>query len=565
MSLTVQQLSRWIDAAQGRIKCDLILKNATFLDVFSCTWKKGELAILDGVFVGFEPGLQASQIYNAQNRWIVPGWIDAHVHIESSMMTPENFEQAVLRRGTTTAICDPHELANVSGKEGIAYFLEAASELNLNLQVMLSSCVPSTQMETNGSGEISSKDLALLQNHPHALGLAEMMNVPGVLQSDPEVLKKLVQFSARPIDGHCPCVSGKKLAAYTLSGISSCHESSELSEASEKLSQGMAIWIREGSVAKDLKRLMPLLRLETTGSIGFCTDDRNALDILTEGHIDHLVRTSLLAGIPAEWVFRSASWTPAQHYGLHRGFRRIGALAPGYTADCVVLNDLSTCEIAEVFKSGQSASNLETPSLKDQAKCFENSVHIAIPEVQDLQGPQGLVHTIGVLEGKILTEHRIRKSQDPGIAHLSVLERHGHGFPPSNGYVEGFGLELNGAIASSVGHDSHNLIAVGSNPSDMRVAFSCLAKMGGGFCVVQKGVVLAELALPIGGLMSHQASSALAHCLRRLKVASLQIRCVLREPFLQLAFLSLPVIPSLKLTDRGLVDVEKFQFINVQA
>jgi adenine deaminase len=230
-----------------------------------------------------------------------------------------------------------------------------------------------------------------------------------------------------------------------------------------------------------------------------------------------------------------------------------------------VLRDVPTCEIAEVFKSGQRTQDLNPLSLKDQAGRFENSVHITLPETQDLRGPEGLVHTIGVWEGKIITEHRIRRSQDPGIAHLSVLERYGHGFPPSNGYVEGFGLELNGAIASSVGHDSHNLIAVGSNPEDMRVAFGCLANLGGGFCVVQKGTVLAQLALPIGGLMSHQPASVITTSLRHLKAASLQIGCVLQEPFLQLAFLSLPVIPSLKLTDRGLVDVENFQFINVQA
>ncbi len=555
---------RLIDAAQGRIECDLILKNANYLDVFSCEWKIGDLSILDGQIVAVETGLKGKQIFNAHKKWIVPGFIDAHVHVESSMMTPRYFQQAVLSRGTTTAVCDPHELANVMGLPGIQYFLESAAQLDLNLRVMLSSCVPATTMETNGAGEISAEQLISLAQHPQALGLAEVMNVPGILNKDKKLLKKLEAFEHQPMDGHCPLLRGQALSAYASTGISSCHESSELEEAKEKLSKGIAIWIREGSVAKDLKTLLPLLNLATSTSMGFCTDDRNPLDISVEGHIDHLVRTTIQQGVSAEVAFRTASWSVARHYGLNQGPLRIGAIAPGYGADLVILNDLKTVSLHDTLKSGKWTSELELPRTLSLSG-LTDSIQAALPEVCDLEGPKGRVHVIGVLEGKIITEHRVRNSDQRGVAQLSVLERYGHGSKPANGYAEGFGQNFNGAIASSVAHDSHNLIAVGSTSSDMRVAFAALKETGGGFCVVQHGAVLAQLALPLGGLMSELNPIELKRSLENLKSASQKIGCVLSEPFLQLAFLSLPVIPSLKLTDQGLVQVEKFQIIDVRA
>lgn len=560
---TLSRLKKRIDAAQGKIPCDIILKNIRYLDVFSCEWKSGELSIYDGVIVGVEPGLKGKQIFEGKGKTVVPGFIDAHVHIESSLMTPQYFQEAVLGKGTTSAICDPHELANVMGAPGIQYFLDASENLDLDLWVMMSSCVPATHMETNGGGEIPAEKLSRLAKHSRALGLAEMMNVPGVLGGDPKILKKLESFSDRPLDGHCPLLRRQALSAYATAGISSCHESSELEEAREKLTKGIAVWIREGSVAKDLKALSPLLTLATSTSLGFCTDDRNPLDIAEQGHLDHLIRSSIQYGVPAEVAYRSASWTVARHYGLDRGRTRTGAIAPGYQADLVILNDIKSCSIHSVIKNGKWAHELSRP--KKTAFKGGNSIRAQIPEAQGFLAPEGRVHVIGVLEGKIITERRVKNSSAAGVAKLSVLERYGKGSKPANAYVEGFGTSLKGAIASSVGHDSHNLIAVGKKTSDMRVAMTALQKMGGGFCVVRDGHVISQLSLPLGGLMSEKGPEELKTKLSDLKAASRSIGCELHEPFLQLAFLSLPVIPSLKLTDQGLVDVDLFRVIGVRA
>lgn len=576
LPMNASSLQRRIDAAQGRLPCDLILKNAHYLDVFSCEWRKGDLSILDGCIVGLEPGLKGVREVDLKGKWVAPGFIDAHVHIESSLLTPSRFQDAVLKCGTTTAICDPHELANVMGVKGIEYFLNAAQEMDLSLWVMLSSCVPATHMETNGGGTIHSQQLIALQNHPKAIGLAEVMNIPGVLNSDPDIIKKIQAFSgggslgrplSRPlgrIDGHAPLLKGQALSAYASTGISSCHESSELEEAREKLTKGMAVWIREGSVAKDLKTLSPLLTLATSTSMGFCTDDRNPLDIESEGHIDFLVRSAIREGVRPEVAYRSASWSVARHYFLDVGSHRVGAVAPGYQADLVILEDAQTCTLKEVLKNGIWTSERETVNggVLPQP---ENTIRAMIPEVIDFEGPKGRVNVIGVTEGKIITEARVKDSQAKGIAKLSVLERYGKGSKPANAYVEGFGEALNGAITSSVGHDSHNLIAVGSNAQDMRIGMVALIQGGGGFCVVQGGVVIAHLALPFGGLMSVQDSRSVKKALETLKEASRAIGCHLNEPFLQLAFLSLPVIPVLKLTDQGLVDVNLFKIIDVRA
>lgn len=561
--MELASLQKRIAAAQGKIDCDLIIKNVVYLDVFQCNWKKGDLAIIDGILVGVEPGLKSKRIVDAKQKRVIPGFIDAHVHLESSLMTPHNFQKAVLAKGTTSAVCDPHELANVLGISGIQYFLDHSKCMDLDLWVMLSSCVPATHMETNG-GEISSRALLELASHPKALGLAEMMNMPGVLNSDSEILNKIVGFSNRRIDGHCPMLKGQALSAYISAGISSCHESSELEEAREKLSKGMAVWIREGSVAKDLKTLIPLLNLATSTSIGFCTDDRNPLDIANEGHIDYLVRVAIQNGVAPEVAFRAASWSVARHYGLDAKVNRVGAIAPGYQADLVVLDDVSTCSIHSVIKRGKFVDEIPT-HVEGSSLEFFNSIRTSIPNEIELLAPQGNVNVIGILEGKIITEHRVKESKARGIARLSVLERYGRGSKPANAYVEGFGENFQGAIASSVGHDSHNLIVAGSNPSDMRVALASLAQSGGGFCVVQGEKVLAQLDLPLGGLMSNEEPGQLKRKLESLQSASKSVKCELSEPFLQLAFLSLPVIPSLKLTDQGLVDVNQFKFIPVQA
>jgi adenine deaminase len=566
----VEGLRRRLRAAQGQEPCDLVLRNVRYLDVFGCAFVTGDVAIKDGVVVGTLPGLRGVREIDARGAHVVPGFIDAHVHLESSLLVPESFQQAVLPRGTTTAVCDPHELANVLGVPGIQFFLDAAARMRdgragLDLRVMVSSCVPATTFETNGGGTLDAAALAPLLPHPKTLGLAEVMNVPGVLSGDPLVLDKLALFDGRVLDGHAPLVTGHALSAYACAGISTCHESSELPEAEEKLRNGIAVWIREGSVAKDLDALAPLLTLATSTSVGFCTDDRNPLDIAHEGHLDWLVRSAIKKGVAAEVAYRAASWSVARHYGLagpSRGGERIGAIAPGFRADLVVLDDVATCAIRDVLVAGVPAGELDLSGPAYGTP--PNTVRAALPEVRDLEGPSGMVHVIGVRPGRILTDRAVLRHDAPGVRRLSVLERHGRGSRPANGYVIGFG-EIDGAIASSVGHDSHNLVVVGSGPADMRVALASLAEVGGGFVVVKHGAVLARLPLPLGGLMSLAEPDAIAHSLEELRAASRAIGCALPEPFLQLAFLSLPVIPSLKLTDRGLMDVDAFRLIDVRA
>ncbi|MGE4233150.1 MAG: adenine deaminase [Bacteriovoracia bacterium] len=548
-------------AAQGQLECDLQIADVLFLDVFNGIFRKGTISILDGKIIGLEEGIRAKRKINGKNKWLVPGFIDAHVHLESSMLSPSSFENSVLPKGTTTAICDPHELSNVIGLEGIRYFLKASTKMSMDLKVMLSSCVPATHLETNGGGTISASDLRKLKNHPSVLGLAEVMNVPGVLSGNKDILDKLNLFDRatnRQLDGHCPLLSGKELSAYATAGITSCHESSSATEAVEKLKNGLKIWIREGSVAKDLDALISILTPENSMQIGFCTDDRNPLDILEQGHLDYLIRRAIAKGANPNLVYRCASYSIANHYGLVH----LGAIAPGYQADLVLLNDLNTCSIDQVYKKGKPVSELQS-NFKITSQQSNKTMKAKPPLPENLRAPEGQVHVIGVKPGKILTEHLTLNSNSSGVLRLSVLERHGHKRNPANAWVTGFG-NLNGAIASSVGHDSHNLICVGSNQEDMAIAMNAVIKNHGGFAVSQNKNVLATLSLPIGGLMSPLIATKIAHSLANLRQASKQIGCSLEDPFLQLAFLSLPVIPSLKLTDRGLVDVNKFNFIPVR-
>lgn len=433
---------------------------------------------------------------------------------------------------------------------------------------MMSSCVPATHFETNGGGAIGAAALLTLAEHPNALGLAEMMNVPGVLFGDADVLEKLEAFAGRPVDGHCPLVRGQSLSAYATAGITSCHESSELEEAREKLTKGIAVWMREGSVAKDLHTLLPLLTAETSPYLGFCTDDRNPLDIAREGHVDYLVREAIRAGVKPGIAFRTASLSVAKHYGLDRirgawSLDRIGAIAPGFTADLVLLGDVNTCAIERVLKSGRFVDEIE---FKSPTRIIRhNSIQATPPTPESLEGVVGNVNVIGVIPGKIITSHLVLDSAARGVAKFSVLERYGKNSPPMNAYVQGFGEKFQGAIVSSVGHDSHNLACVGSNTRDMAAGLKYLIETGGGFCVVRDGGVTADLPLPVGGLMSAESPEIILKGLEKLRAAAREVGCELTEPFLQLAFLCLPVIPTLKLTDRGLVDVNRFEIIPVRA
>lgn len=560
-------LTRRIDQALGRRPADLVLKGARFLNLATGHIDRGDIAICGDRIVGVYDDYRGSREIDARDKIVVPGFIDTHVHIESTLVTPDQFERCVLPRGTTTAICDPHEISNVLGTPGLRYFLDASERLALDLRVQLSSCVPATELETAGA-RLTADDLVGLREHPSVIGLAEFMNFPGIFAHDDAVLDKLVAFAGEHIDGHCPMVSGRELNAYAACGIRNCHESTSLSEAREKLEKGMQVLMREGSVSKDVNALAPLLDWTTSPFMALCTDDRNPLDITREGHIDHLIRKAIAAGAPAGPVYRAASWSAAQGFGL----RDRGLIAPGYRADLVLLDHLETCAVADVILAGRPAGEQSTPPDAMPTLVGLNSVKLT-PVTADVfrvpaRGPSGPV--IGINPGSIVTEHLTlalpyrdgERLADPDgdVLKVSVLARHGINGNVGHGFVKGFGFR-DGALASSVGHDSHNICVVGAAGDDMAIAVNRLIDLRGGFVAVRDGKVLAELPLPVAGLMSTLAFEQVADRLGDLRAAAREMGCRLDEPFLQLAFLPLPVIPHLKITDRGLVDVDRFELI----
>lgn len=564
-------LEKRIDTGRGLEKADLVLKGARVLDVFSGTWIKGDVAISDGVVVGIGETYRGKKEINLKGKYLVPGFIDSHVHIESSLMAPSEFEKAVLPRGTTSVIVDPHEIANVMGTRGMDYILKSAEKATLDFFVMLSSCVPATHLETSGA-TLSTKDLLPYKNHTKVLGLAEMMNYPGLLNKDPEVLDKLVAFQDMHIDGHSPMVRGKDLNAYLSTGVKTCHECISLAEAKEKVERGMQVLLREGSVAKNLTQLAPVLTAYSSPKVSLCTDDRNPLDISEEGHVDHLIRQAIKTKIAPEIVYRSASWSTAQAFGL----KNYGAIAPGFFADIVVLNNIKKCDVAMTFKKGVVIrSEKDIPKLSVDAP-MENTMNFKPPQPDalEIRGSDGEYRVIGIIPGEIITDDCVEslKSSDGivqpdlkrDVLRIAVVERYGHGSAPALGFVKGLGLKK-GAIGSSVGHDSHNAVVIGHNTKDMAAAFKRLKEIGGGFVVIQDEKVIGELPLPIAGLMTDSPHQKVYGQIKKLRAAARKVGCKIEEPFLQMAFLCLPVIPSLKITDKGLVDVNKFKLVDVVA
>lgn len=562
-----QVIAKRIDQALSREPADLVIRNARFLDVITGEFLHGDIAICDDTIVGTCEQYQGKIELDAAGLTVVPGFIDTHVHCESSLVTPLEFDRCVLPRGTTTAICDPHEIANVLGKEGIQYFFECAEQTCLDLYVQLSSCVPATHLETAGAS-LSAADLVALREHPSVIGLAEFMNYPGLLAKAPEVLDKLAAFDGWHIDGHAPMVRGKDLNAYLACGICNCHETTSQEEAREKLQKGMHVLIREGTVSKDLSTLAPLLDAYTSSVMGFCTDDRNPLDIAEEGHLDYLIRTAIKLGVKPGDAYRAATFSAARAFR----FTDRGIIAPGKRADLVLLSDYEQCQVASVICAGQlvgdavfAARNAVAPvGLKSIKRQPINSDDIFIGE------NQRAMPVIGVNSGSIITDKRelaigvnngeCVSDTTRDILKICVLERHGKSGDIGKGFVQGFQL-TRGALASSVGHDSHNICVVGTNDADMVVAVNHLIQLGGGFTAAVDGNITAELALPIAGLMSPLPHEAVREQLLLLRAAVQDMGCPLPEPFLQLAFLPLPVIPHLKITDKGLVDVDAFRLI----
>lgn len=561
-------LERQIDQALGRQPADLVVRNARLLNLVTGEVQPGDIAVCGRTIVGTLDSYRGVEEIDAEGRFAVPGFIDSHVHCESTLVTPGEFDRCVLPHGVTTAICDPHEICNVLGLNGLQYFLDAALNTAMDLRVQLSSCVPATGLETSGA-RLSAADLIPHRHHAKVIGLAEFMNVPGVLNKDPECMEKLAAFHGQHIDGHAPLVSGHSLNAYLSCGIRNCHESTNLAEGREKLAKGMQVLIREGSVSKDLAALVPLIDGFASPFLGLCTDDRNPLDIHEEGHLDYLVRRAIALGAPVAAVYRAASWSAARGFGLTDR----GLIAPGYLADFLLLDDLESCTIHSVFRGGRrvTADSFAGRAFPDPPGGNSVSLRPVTAEsfVAFASGPATPV--IGIIPGKILTE-RLQASlpfrdgkrhADPehDLLKVCVLERHGRNGNIGRGFVRGFGFRR-GALASSVGHDSHNICVVGANDEDMAVAVNRLRVLGGGFVAVQGGQVLAELALPFAGLMSLEPFETVRRDLYTLRAAVQGMGCTLAEPFLHLAFLPLPVIPHLKITDFGLVDVDRFELVS---
>lgn len=547
-AVTRMELGRRIDQGAGREPADLVIKNARILNTATGSIDPGDIAICGDCIVGTHDTYRGRREIDARGRIVAPGFIDTHLHIESSLVVPAEFEQGVLPHGTTTAICDPHEIANVLGVDGIRYFLEASESLAMTLRVNLSSCVPATELETAGA-RLELADLLPLRAHPAALGLAEMMNFPGVLAKEPSLLAKLEAFAGGHVDGHAPLLRGLPLNGYLAAGIRTDHECTLLDEAREKLAKGMIVLMREGSIAKNVTALAPLLTDLTWPRIAFCTDDRNPLEIVEEGHIDAAMRKAIEAGAPVLSVYRAASLAAAMAFGL--GDR--GVIGAGYRADLVLLDDLNSVTVAQTICGGRVVepalfAGRSHPAPVGYGSVRRGSVDAALFAYQ----PATDTPVIGARALSLITDHLTLAECSGPVLNLAVLERHGRNGNIGKGLVTGFG-PLRGAIASSIGHDSHNLIVAGDSTADMAAAVNHLIGLQGGAVVVRDGAVLADLPLPVAGLMSDRSFGFVEARLKPLRAAAATCGCSMAEPLLQLAFLPLPVIPHLKLTDRGYV------------
>ncbi|TDW26796.1 adenine deaminase [Rhizobium azibense] len=561
------KLERLIDQGTGRLPADIVLKGGRFFDLVTGELVESDIAIGGDRIVGTCGTYEGETEIAISGKIVVPGFIDTHLHIESSLVTPHEFDRCVLPYGVTTAICDPHEIANVLGTDGIQFFLDSALETIMDIRVQLSSCVPATHLETSGA-DLPIERLLPFRDHPKVIGLAEFMNFPGVIHKDPVCMEKLEAFQGSHIDGHAPLLRGINLNGYLAAGIRTDHECTTAAEALEKISKGMQILVREGSVSKDLKALMPIITERLSPYLALCTDDRNPLDIAEQGHLDYMIRTAIASGVEPLAIYRAASISAARAFGLMDR----GLIAPGWRADLAVIDSLERCKAEIVISAGRRVSDELFATRKpvapvglDSVKARPvNAAHFGVPATE------GETPVIGVTPGKIITEFRRHRLPAKGnqtgidlendIIKVAVIERHGKNGNHANGFVQGFGLKK-GAIASTVGHDSHNICVVGVSEEDMACAANRLGEIKGGFVVVEDGKVTGEIALPVAGLMSLEPYEKVRDTLHHLRKAAYALGATLEEPFLQLAFLPLPVIPHLKISDRGMVDVDRFVLI----
>ena len=562
---------RLLAVARGDAAADLLLTGGRLVDVFTGSVTEADVAVADGLIASVGPTRDAAETIALAGRYLVPGLIDAHVHLESSMVTPYEFARAVVPRGTTAVVTDPHEVANVAGLAGVQWLLAVSEGLPLAVLVMAPSCVPATHLATAGA-ELDAADLEVLAQHPRVIGLAEVMNVPGVVLGDPAVHAKIDAFAGRPVDGHGPGLTGNWLQAYAAAGVGTDHETLTPEEALEKLRLGMRVWLREGTGARNLVDLLPVVTEATSRRCGFCTDDRHPHDLLDDGHIDHLVRLAVANGLDPITAIQMATLNIADAYGLDDR----GAIAPGRRADLVVCGDLSDFLAERVFvggrvvgESGQPVGLWPEPSADPAA--------VVRPPVVDLEAldlrieDSGTdVRVIGLVPGQIVTEHLIEglaahdghlvADPEAGLAKLAVIERHRGTGNVGLGFLRGLG-PMKGALACTIAHDHHNLIVAGSDDESMRTAIAEVVRLGGGAVVARGGEVLAGLPLPIGGLISDRPLSEVRGQLDELAAAARRCGGDHPDPFMALSFVALEVIPSLKLTDRGLVDVERFELV----
>jgi adenine deaminase len=565
-------LSEIIKAAHGEKTVDLLLTNAQVVDVFSGEIVSEAIAISNGVIVGFGQ-YEAKKTVNLNGRYVAPGFIDSHVHIESAMTCVTEFARAVLVHGTTTVVADPHEIANVLGSSGIEYMLQSAEQQPINIYFTLPSCVPATDMETAGA-RLTAENLQPFLKNERIVALAEMMNYPGVIHRDPEVLAKIssARQQKKPIDGHGPGLTGKPLYAYISAGIQSDHECTTAQEAKEKLMAGMHIMIRQGTGARNLQALLPVVNERTAKRMMWCTDDRHPHDLIAEGHIDSIVREAIRSGLDAVLAIQMATLNPAEYFGLHH----LGAIAPGKQADLVVFEDLKNPVIEKVYCRGillaekeKIRSEIRGPVTATVPRSMQIDLHrvdFTIP------AEKNRIRVIEIVPDQLITRQRIesipvknnRGVSDPSrdLLKIMVVERHKGTGNIGKGYVRGFGLKR-GALASSVAHDSHNIIVVGTSDTDMQIALEAVAKMGGGLAAVLDARIMASLALPIAGLMSSAPVRKVRDQLDHLIKVAQDLGTVLKDPFMTLSFLALPVIPELKLTDIGLIDVNRFEPVSL--
>ncbi|WP_461210814.1 adenine deaminase [Desulfocurvus sp. DL9XJH121] len=571
-------LASRINMAMGREPVDLLVTDARVLNVFSGEIQDTSVAVGHGRVVGFGDFL-ARRTVSAGGLYLLPGLIDAHVHIESTMVSPREFARCVLVHGTTTVVADPHEIANVLGADGIRYILDATRGIPLDVRVMLPSCVPATPFE-NAGAVLRAKDLAALMDLPGVLGLGEMMNYPGVVNADPEVLAKLrlAREAGRAADGHSPGLSGRDLQAYVGAGILTDHECASPAELAERVGLGMYVLLREGSATRNLVALLPGVTEANERRCLLCTDDREPSDVLARGHLDHSLRLAVAHGLDPLRAVRMGTLNTAQCYGLADR----GAVAPGYRADFFLVDDLAEFRVREVYAGGELVARdgecLWTPEPLDSDE-VAHTVRPAPLAGDDLalrlDAPRARV--IGLVPDNVLTtalerdvvldaEGLFHAAANPGLVKLAVIERHRATGNVGLGILSGYGL-AGGAIATTVAHDSHNIVAAGDNDADMHVAVRDLVDMGGGITMVRQGRVLAHLPLPIAGLMSDRPVAELAETLKKMIALAHSELCVPKgvQPFMNLSFLSLPVIPDLKLTDGGLFDVRTFSFVPVSA